>query len=190
MGEDSYWSPLGPPPAAWLHREGAAASRDAAYPTVKPPQRYSTEGCFCPQDVVEEAVLLLLITESMTSGEAVISRMPDQAEARQSSLQDASSVYDLLTIGMARRGQYAMLSECLERALKFSFNEVHLWLQLGLSLMSAEKVSSPASKHPRTSPRTSPQDLPQGPPPNTTPKDLPPIPPPRTSHRTSPKDLP
>ncbi|XP_020496953.2 tetratricopeptide repeat protein 7A isoform X1 [Labrus bergylta] len=136
---DSYWPPLGPPPTAWLHREGAAASKDAIYPTVKPPQRYSTEGCFCPQDVVEEAVLLLLITESMASGEAVISRLPDQAEARKTSLQDATSVYDLLTIGMARRGQYAMLSECLERAMKFSFNEFHLWHQLGLSLMAAGK---------------------------------------------------
>uniref|UniRef100_A0A3Q1G5Z1 Tetratricopeptide repeat domain 7A n=1 Tax=Acanthochromis polyacanthus TaxID=80966 RepID=A0A3Q1G5Z1_9TELE len=110
VSEDSYWPPLGPPPSAWLHREGAAASKDAIYPTVKPPQRYSSD-CFCPQDVVEEAVLLLLITESMASGEAVISRLPDQAEARQASLQDATSVYDLLTIGMARRGQYAMLSE-------------------------------------------------------------------------------
>ncbi|KAM9726954.1 tetratricopeptide repeat protein 7A isoform 2-T2 [Menidia menidia] len=139
VSEDSYWPPLGPPPSVWLHREGAAASKDAIYPTVKPPQRYSTDCCFCPQDVVEEAVLLLLITEPMASGEAVISRLPDQAEARQSSLQDATSVYDLLTIGMARRGQYAMLSECLERAMKFSFNEFHLWHQLGLSLMAAGK---------------------------------------------------
>lgn len=45
------------------------------------------------------------------SGDAVISRLPDQAEARRASLQNATSVYDLLTIGMARRGQYAMLSE-------------------------------------------------------------------------------
>ncbi|XP_049927398.1 tetratricopeptide repeat protein 7A [Epinephelus moara] len=139
VSEDSYWPPLGPPPSAWLHREGAAASKDAIYPTVKPPQRYGTDCCFCPQDVVEEAVLLLLITESMASGEAVISRLPDQAEARQASLQDATSVYDLLTIGMARRGQYGMLSECLERAMKFSFNEFHLWHQLGLSLMAAGK---------------------------------------------------
>uniref|UniRef100_A0A3P9CPB8 Tetratricopeptide repeat domain 7A n=1 Tax=Maylandia zebra TaxID=106582 RepID=A0A3P9CPB8_9CICH len=95
--------------------------------------------CFCPQDVVEEAILLLLITESMASGDAVISRLPDQAEARKTSLQDATSVYDLLTIGMVRRGQYAMLSECLERAMKFSFNEFHLWHQLGLSLMAARK---------------------------------------------------
>uniref|UniRef100_A0A672HRQ8 Tetratricopeptide repeat domain 7A n=1 Tax=Salarias fasciatus TaxID=181472 RepID=A0A672HRQ8_SALFA len=75
----------------------------------------------------------------MASGEAVISRLPDQAEARQASLHDATSVYDLLTIGMARRGQYAMLCECLERAMKFSFNEFHLWHQLGLSLMAAGK---------------------------------------------------
>ncbi|XP_059215234.1 tetratricopeptide repeat protein 7A [Centropristis striata] len=139
VSEDSYWPPLGPPPTAWLNREGAAASKDAIYPTVKPPQRYSSDCCFCPQDVVEEAVLLLLITESMASGDAVISRLPDQAEARQASLQDATSVYDLLTIGMARRGQYGMLSECLERAMKFSFNEFHLWHQLGLSLMAAGK---------------------------------------------------
>uniref|UniRef100_A0A3Q3M4W4 Tetratricopeptide repeat domain 7A n=1 Tax=Mastacembelus armatus TaxID=205130 RepID=A0A3Q3M4W4_9TELE len=139
VSEDSYWPPLGPPPSAWLHREGAAASKDAVYPTVKPPQRYTTDCCFCPQDVVEEAVLLLLITESMASGDAVISCLPDQAEARQASLQDATSVYDLLTIGMARRRQYAMLSECLERAMKFSFNEFHLWHQLGLSLMAAGK---------------------------------------------------
>ncbi|TMS04928.1 hypothetical protein E3U43_010085 [Larimichthys crocea] len=139
VSEDSYWPPLGPPPTAWLHREGAAASKDAIYPTVKPPQRYSTDCCFCPQDVVEEAVLLLLVTESMASGDAVISRLPEQAEAREASLQDATSVYDLLTIGMARRGQYDMLSECLERAMKFSFNEFHLWHQLGLSLMAAGK---------------------------------------------------
>ncbi|XP_072247549.1 tetratricopeptide repeat protein 7A isoform X1 [Leuresthes tenuis] len=139
VSEDSFWPPLGPPPSVWLHREGAAAPKDAMYPTIKPPQRYSTDCCFCPQDVVEEAVLLLLITESMASGDAVISRLPDQAEARQASLQDATSVYDLLTIGMARRGQYAMLSECLERAMKFSFNEFHLWHQLGLSLMAAGK---------------------------------------------------
>lgn len=42
VSEDSYWPPLGPPPAAWLQREGAAASKDAMYPTFKPPQRYST----------------------------------------------------------------------------------------------------------------------------------------------------
>ncbi|XP_030627001.1 tetratricopeptide repeat protein 7A [Chanos chanos] len=145
VSEDSYWSPLCPPPPAWLQREGATHPKDAIYPSSRPPQRYHTEGAFCPQDVVEEAVLLLLITESMASGEAVISRTPEHKEAREASIQDASSVYDLLSIGMARRGQYAMLSECLERAMKFSFNEFHLWYQLGLSLMACGKSEGAVS---------------------------------------------
>uniref|UniRef100_A0A9J7ZDP8 Tetratricopeptide repeat protein 7A n=2 Tax=Cyprinus carpio TaxID=7962 RepID=A0A9J7ZDP8_CYPCA len=137
--EDAYWGPLSPPPPDWLKREGATLPKDAIYPSSRPPQRYNTEGSFCPQDVVEEAVLLLLITESMASGEAVISRTPEHQEVREISMQEASSVYDLLSIAMARRGQYAMLSECLERAMKFSYNEFHLWYQLGLSLMASGK---------------------------------------------------
>ncbi|XP_051507151.1 tetratricopeptide repeat protein 7A [Myxocyprinus asiaticus] len=139
VSDDAYWGPLSPPPADWLNREGATHPKDAIYPSSRPPQRYNTEGAFCPQDVVEEAVLVLLITESMASGEAVISRTPEHREARESSMQDVSSVYDMLSIGMARRGQYSMLSECFERAMKFSYNEFHLWYQLGLSLMASGK---------------------------------------------------
>lgn len=43
--------------------------------------------------------------------EAVISRAPDQKDDRAASLQDASAVYDLLSITLGRRGQYVMLSE-------------------------------------------------------------------------------
>ncbi|XP_061083820.1 tetratricopeptide repeat protein 7A isoform X1 [Conger conger] len=145
VSEDSYWDPLSPPPLAWLNREGAAAPKDVLYPSSRPPQQHSTESSFCPQDVVEEAILLLLISESMASAEAVISRAPEDVEAREASLQDATSVYDLLSIAMARRGQYAMLSECLERAMKFSFNEFHLWYQLGLSLMACGKGAGAVS---------------------------------------------
>ena len=41
----------------------------------------------------------------------MISRTPEHQEAREASIQEASSVYDMLSIGMARRGQYAMLSQ-------------------------------------------------------------------------------
>uniref|UniRef100_A0A671TFF1 Tetratricopeptide repeat protein 7A-like n=1 Tax=Sinocyclocheilus anshuiensis TaxID=1608454 RepID=A0A671TFF1_9TELE len=105
--------------------------------------------CFtsCQEPVHSEHVFLFrhvsaclaVFSASCASGEAVISRTPEHQEARESSMQDASSVYDLLSIAMARRGQYAMLSECLERAMKFSYNEFHLWYQLGLSLMASGK---------------------------------------------------
>ncbi len=35
--------------------------------------------------------------------------------------------------------------QCLERAMKFAFEEFHLWFQLALSLMAAGKVSVPFS---------------------------------------------
>ncbi|MEQ2231170.1 hypothetical protein ILYODFUR_036759 [Ilyodon furcidens] len=49
VSEGSYWPPQGPPPAVWLQREGAAASKDAMYPTIKPPLRYSTDWPFAHQ---------------------------------------------------------------------------------------------------------------------------------------------
>uniref|UniRef100_A0A8C5WZW5 Tetratricopeptide repeat protein 7A n=1 Tax=Malurus cyaneus samueli TaxID=2593467 RepID=A0A8C5WZW5_9PASS len=94
---------------------------------------------YCPQDNVEEALLLLLISESMANRDAVISRAPDQQDDRAVSLQDASAVYDLLSITLGRRGQYVMLSECLERAMKFAFDEFHLWYQLALSMVACGK---------------------------------------------------
>ncbi|XP_028845903.1 tetratricopeptide repeat protein 7A isoform X2 [Denticeps clupeoides] len=140
ISEDGYWNPLSTPPNACLNREGTTHPKDVIYPSPKPPQRYSGDSSsFCPQDVVEEAILLLLITESMASADAILSRTPEHSDAREASVQDTSSVYDLLTIGLARRGQYDMLSECLERAMKFSFNEFHIWYQLGLSLMASGK---------------------------------------------------
>ncbi|XP_070105858.1 tetratricopeptide repeat protein 7B isoform X11 [Equus przewalskii] len=100
---------------------------------------YFKNGIFCPQENTEEALLLLLISESMANRDAVLSRIPEHKSDRLISLQSASVVYDLLTIALGRRGQYEMLSECLERAMKFAFEEFHLWYQFALSLMAAGK---------------------------------------------------
>lgn len=39
-------------------------------------------------------------------------------------------------------------NQCLERAMKFAFEEFHLWYQFALSLMAAGKVSLPAACSP------------------------------------------
>uniref|UniRef100_A0A669P2J8 Tetratricopeptide repeat protein 7A n=1 Tax=Phasianus colchicus TaxID=9054 RepID=A0A669P2J8_PHACC len=78
-------------------------------------------------------------TFKMANRDAVISRAPDQQDDRAVSLRDASEVYDLLSITLGRRGQYVMLSECLERAMKFAFDEFHLWYQLALSMVACGK---------------------------------------------------
>ncbi|XP_063765507.1 tetratricopeptide repeat protein 7B isoform X5 [Eleginops maclovinus] len=141
MCEQSYWSPLEDPPTVSPlddpTRQGHTISKN--YSLSRRPRVYSGENLFCPQENTEEALLLLLISESMANRDAVLSRIPEHNNDRIISLQSASVVYDLLTIALGRRGQYEMLSECLERAMKFAFEEFHLWYQLALSLMAAGK---------------------------------------------------
>uniref|UniRef100_A0A668A356 Tetratricopeptide repeat protein 7B n=1 Tax=Myripristis murdjan TaxID=586833 RepID=A0A668A356_9TELE len=141
MCEQSYWSPLVDPPAVSPlddpTRQGHIHTK--SYNLSRRPRVYSGENLFCPQENTEEALLLLLISESMANRDAVLSRIPEHNNDRIISLQSASVVYDLLTIALGRRGQYEMLSECLERAMKFAFEEFHLWYQLALSLMAAGK---------------------------------------------------
>uniref|UniRef100_A0A8D2BIY6 Tetratricopeptide repeat protein 7B n=1 Tax=Sus scrofa TaxID=9823 RepID=A0A8D2BIY6_PIG len=86
-----------------------------------------------------DIALLYLQEIERANRDAVLSRIPEHKSDRLISLQSASVVYDLLTIALGRRGQYEMLSECLERAMKFAFEEFHLWYQFALSLMAAGK---------------------------------------------------
>ncbi|XP_066451630.1 tetratricopeptide repeat protein 7A isoform X2 [Eleutherodactylus coqui] len=139
LSEKCYWSPLKSPlPELTENRDESSFPYEVL---SHKPQIHSGDHLYCPQDNIEEALLLLLISESMANRDAVISRAPDQKEDRAVSLQNASAVYDFLIITMARRGQYAMLSECLERAMKFAFGEFHLWYQLALSMISCGKFS-------------------------------------------------
>ncbi|XP_071595517.1 tetratricopeptide repeat protein 7A isoform X4 [Heliangelus exortis] len=136
LTEDCYWSPLSDPLPEFMDKE------DQSYvsnPFCRSPELYTEENAYCPQDNVEEALLLLLISESMANRDAVISRAPDQQLDRAVSLRDASEVYDLLSITLGRRGQYVMLSECLERAMKLAFGEFHLWYQFALSMVACGK---------------------------------------------------
>ncbi|XP_034957782.2 tetratricopeptide repeat protein 7B isoform X1 [Zootoca vivipara] len=140
MCEQSYWNPLDDPPyESPLNDPLWKGANTKSYALSRRPRVYSGENIFCPQENTEEALLLLLISESMANRDAVLSRIPEHKNDRIISLQSASVVYDLLTIALGRRGQYEMLSECLERAMKFAFEEFHLWYQFALSLMAAGK---------------------------------------------------
>ncbi|XP_062980034.1 tetratricopeptide repeat protein 7A [Elgaria multicarinata webbii] len=142
LSEDCYWSPLSDPLPEFMNKE------DNSYMCTslrRGLQLHTGDNIYSPQDNVEEALLLLLISESMANQDAVISRAPDQKDDRAISLRDASAVYDLLSITLGRRGQYLMLSECLERAMKLAFGEFHLWYQLALSMAACGKSSHAVS---------------------------------------------
>ncbi|XP_070788441.1 tetratricopeptide repeat protein 7A [Pituophis catenifer annectens] len=142
LSEDCYWSPLSDPLPEFMKKE------DNAYICTTLRRRlqlHAGDNIYSPHDNVEEALLLLLISESMANQDAVISRAPDQKDDRAISLQSTSAVYDLLSITLGRRGQYVMLSECLERAMKLAFGEFHLWYQLALAMTACGKSAHAVS---------------------------------------------
>ncbi|XP_074091608.1 tetratricopeptide repeat protein 7B isoform X2 [Macrotis lagotis] len=94
MCEQSYWNPLEDAPyQSPLDDPLRKGANTKNYSLHRRARVYTGENIFCPQENTEEALLLLLISESM----------------------------------------------CLERAMKFAFEEFHLWYQFALSLMAAGK---------------------------------------------------
>uniref|UniRef100_A0A2K5EFU1 Tetratricopeptide repeat protein 7A n=1 Tax=Aotus nancymaae TaxID=37293 RepID=A0A2K5EFU1_AOTNA len=135
LSEECYWSPLSHPLPEFMGKEENSLATQA----LRKPHLYEGDNLYCPKDNIEEALLLLLISESMATRDVVLSRVPEQEEERTVSLQNAAAIYDLLSITLGRRGQYIMLSECLERAMKFAFGEFHLWYQVALSMVACGK---------------------------------------------------
>ncbi|ELK01132.1 Tetratricopeptide repeat protein 7B [Pteropus alecto] len=112
MCEQSYWNPLEDPPCqSPLDDPLRKGANTKTYTLTRKARVYSGENIFCPQENTEEALLLLLISESMANRDAVLSRIPEHKSDRLISLQSASVAYDLLTVALGRRGQYEMLSE-------------------------------------------------------------------------------
>jgi tetratricopeptide repeat protein 7 len=100
------------------------------------PRRYSTRNQFLPKNQHEETLLLLLISEALANRDAVLSQSPEFRVARMHALGNATAVYDLLTLATVRWSQMSFLHDTFEKALKFAFNEQHVWRQYALSLIS------------------------------------------------------
>ncbi|NXD36802.1 TTC7A protein, partial [Copsychus sechellarum] len=141
LSEDCYWSPLSDPLPEFMNKDYQSyVSRKKPRDDFK--RNAMGDGCsflwrsgFCVAPLVSDASRVCV----QANRDAVISRAPEQQDDRAVSLRDASAVYDLLSITLGRRGQYVMLSECLERAMKFAFDEFHLWYQLALSMVACGK---------------------------------------------------
>uniref|UniRef100_A0A667GZ51 Tetratricopeptide repeat protein 7A n=1 Tax=Lynx canadensis TaxID=61383 RepID=A0A667GZ51_LYNCA len=89
LSEECYWSPLSLPLPEFMSKEENSFITQA----LRKPHLYEGDNLYCPKDNIEEALLLLLISESM----------------------------------------------CLERAMKFAFEEFHLWYQVALSMVACGK---------------------------------------------------
>ncbi|XP_053604551.1 tetratricopeptide repeat protein 7B [Plodia interpunctella] len=110
------------------------------------PRKYASINQFVPRSEYEEVVLLLLVGEAMAVRGAVLSQSAEFLSARAHSLRAAVAVADLLALAAVRWGQLALLLESLERAMKFSFGDAHVWRQRALATAAA--APAPAARPP------------------------------------------
>ncbi|PAA73673.1 hypothetical protein BOX15_Mlig021533g1 [Macrostomum lignano] len=103
--------------------------------------QHSGDDLLVPDSPLQEAILLLMISELIAFQQAVLSRDQDTRLERKIAFENTVAVYDLLCVALSRVGAYAQLTEILEHAMKFSFGESHIWLQFGLALISAGNLS-------------------------------------------------
>ncbi|WAR19401.1 TTC7B-like protein [Mya arenaria] len=99
------------------------------------PRKYAADRVFVPTNQTEEALLLLLIAEAVSTREAILNRTVEHLEGRLHTFHNASAVFDLLAIALVKKAHFHKLVDSFERAMKFSFEEYHIWQQFANSLI-------------------------------------------------------
>ncbi|XP_067681303.1 tetratricopeptide repeat protein 7B-like [Haliotis asinina] len=110
-------------------------------PNGPKPKIYPGDRSFVPEDQNEEALLLLLIAEAVATREAVLERSEELSETRLHAFHNTTAVYDMLALALVKRAQFTSLADSFERAMRFSFEEFHIWHQFANSLICAGKYS-------------------------------------------------
>ncbi|KAI1289298.1 Tetratricopeptide repeat protein 7B [Halotydeus destructor] len=108
------------------------------------PHRYIGQSLFVPKEREEEICLLLMISELLASRNVVLDRSPEFEESRTKSLEAVTVIYDLFAIALTPFRHFYL--DCYERAMKFSFETKHIWMQFALTLMESKKNPLRASQ--------------------------------------------
>ena len=95
------------------------------------------DSLWIPKDREEEIILLLMISESLAARNVVLDRSSEFNDTRNQSLQSVISVYDLMSLTFVPLKFY--YSDNFERAMKYSFQVKHIWMQFSLTLIQSKK---------------------------------------------------
>ncbi|CAG7716142.1 unnamed protein product [Allacma fusca] len=109
-------------------------------------KHYAGASIFTPHNLWEDVFLVLLLSEAVVVRDGVLNQAPEFAKARKLANLNAAAVFDLLTVAAGRWGKFSVLNECFDRALKFSFEEPHVWSQYALTFQ-AGNINSRKSTH-------------------------------------------
>lgn len=81
-----------------------------------------------------------MVAEEIAVRDTVLSQAVEFQSVRRAALDSVKNIYDLLAVAVVRWRQASVLNDVLERAMKFSFREPHVWTQRALCLLSMGRV--------------------------------------------------
>ena len=117
-------------PVEFSRRSGSRMSTESPWR----PKRANLNNVYAPKNRYEEIIMVLMLSEYIARKDAVLSQDPKFASERRRTYENANMTYDLIALSLTRFGQFKMLTDYLERSMKFSFKQHHTWEQFALSL--------------------------------------------------------
>uniref|UniRef100_A0A0N4ZY36 TTC7_N domain-containing protein n=1 Tax=Parastrongyloides trichosuri TaxID=131310 RepID=A0A0N4ZY36_PARTI len=97
----------------------------------------SSHGCFCPNNNVEEILLLLFISEALASKDMISSRSPLMMKKREICLGNLKIIHSFLTLILSSLGQYGLLTNILRKSMSHAVDDSRLWISFVYSLISS-----------------------------------------------------
>lgn len=102
------------------------------------PTCYFGNSLFSPNEYEEEVILLLMLSEALTSSKGVVlERTPEFHLSRVHTINSVLLIQDLFTVALIPLQCYYI--DNFERSMKSSYEVKHLWFQFALTLMESKK---------------------------------------------------
>jgi len=131
VSDQQYKAPdLGDSPRRANSRQGQGGATDSPWK----PRKYGGNNLYLPSTKQEEVVLLLLLAEAMASKHVPLNQTPEYDTHRKATMDNATTVFNLMTLASARTGNYKVVVDMFERSLRFSPKEDHVWSQFALAM--------------------------------------------------------
>ncbi|CEF64605.1 Lethal (2) k14710 [Strongyloides ratti] len=87
----------------------------------------SNHGYFCPNNNIEEILLLLFIAEALTSKDMICSKASDVSNTIGKSRANLKVIQSFMTLVLSSLGQYELLTNIFRRSMTYAVDDYQLW---------------------------------------------------------------
>uniref|UniRef100_A0A0K0FHI6 Lethal (2) k14710 (inferred by orthology to a D. melanogaster protein) n=1 Tax=Strongyloides venezuelensis TaxID=75913 RepID=A0A0K0FHI6_STRVS len=97
----------------------------------------SNHGYFCPNNNVEEILLLLFIAEALISKDMISIKVPETSNIKEKSCKNLKVIHSFITLVLSSLGQYELLTNIFRRSMTYAVDDYRLWTFFIYSLIGS-----------------------------------------------------